>query len=310
MEKTADHKLSLAGFLITLTGAVLFSTKAIIVKIAFAKTSIDALTLLTLRMLFSLPFYLAAAWIGSSNKTRERFTRQQWINIIALGLFGYYLSSLFDFVGLQYISAGLERLILFLYPTFALLINFFFFKQKVTRIQQLALLLTYAGIALAYIGELNIDTGNKNFYYGSLLIFLCAITYATYIVGSGKVIPQVGVTKFTAYAMLASTAGIFVHFALAGNITRLESAATYWQYGLFLAIVATVIPTFLISTGMKKIGSNNVAIISGIGPVSTIVQAYFVLGEKIFTAQIIGTILVVIGVLLIGWNTGKKMEQS
>jgi len=310
LEKTADNRLSLAGFLITLTGAVLFSTKAIIVKIAFAKTSIDALTLLTLRMLFSLPFYLAAAWIGSSNKTRDKFTRQQWINIIALGLFGYYLSSLFDFVGLQYISAGLERLILFLYPTFALLINFFFFKQRITRIQQLALLLTYAGIALAYFGELKIDTGNKNFFFGSLLIFLCAITYATYIVGSGKVIPQVGVTKFTAYAMLASTAGIFVHFALAGNIARLENAAGYWQYGLFLSIIATVIPTFLISIGMKKIGSNNVAIISGIGPVSTIIQANLVLGEKIFTAQIIGTILVVIGVLLIGWKTGKKLEKS
>jgi drug/metabolite transporter (DMT)-like permease len=303
LSKQTNHTLSLAGFLITLTGAILFSTKAIIVKIAFAKTSIDALTLLTLRMLFSLPFYLVAAWIGSRNRERDKFSKRQWMNIILLGLFGYYLSSLFDFVGLQHISAGLERLILFLYPTFALLINFFFFKQKVSRIQQWALLLTYAGIALAYYGELNIDTGNKNFYYGSLLIFLCAITYASYIVGSGRIIPQVGVTKFTAYAMLASTAGVFIHFALAGNFLKLENAATYWRYGISLAVFATVIPTFLISIGMKKIGSNNVAIISGIGPVSTIIQANLVLGEEIFTTQIIGTVLVVIGVLLIGWKT-------
>ncbi|MGC4036907.1 MAG: DMT family transporter [Chitinophagaceae bacterium] len=310
MTKETTHTLSLTGFLITLAGAILFSTKAIIVKVAFAKTSVDALTLLTMRMLFSLPFYLIAAWLGSQNKSREKFTKRQWINIILLGLFGYYLSSLFDFAGLQYISAGLERLILFLYPTFALLINLFLFKQKVTRTQQWALLLTYAGIALAYYGELNFDTGNKNFFFGSFLIFLCAITYATYIVGSGRIIPQVGATKFTAYAMLASTAGVFIHFALAGSMQRLENATGYWWYGISLAIVATVIPTFLISIGMKKIGSNNVAIISGIGPVSTIIQAYWVLGEKIFTTQIIGTILVVTGVLLIGWKTGKNLEQT
>lgn len=288
----------------------MFSTKAIIVKIAFAKTSIDALTLLTLRMLFSFPFYIIAAWISSTDNKHNKFSKKQWIHIILLGLFGYYLSSLFDFVGLQYISAGLERLILFLYPTFTLLINFFLFKQKVTRIQQWALVLTYAGIALAYYGELNIDTGNKNFFFGSFLIFLCAITYAIYIVGGGRVIPQVGVTKFTSYAMLASTTGVFIHFVLAGNFTRLENATTYWGYGISLAIIATVIPTFLISIGMKKIGSNNVAIISGIGPVSTILQAYYILGEKIFTEQIIGTLLVVTGVLLIGWNAGKNLEQT
>lgn len=310
MAKQTSSTLSIAGFLVTLTGAILFSTKAIIVKLAFAKTSIDALTLLTLRMLFSLPFYLIAAWIGSKNKKRGKFSKKQWTNIILLGLFGYYLSSLFDFVGLQYISAGLERLILFLYPTIVLLINFLFFKQKVSRIQLWAILITYIGIAFAYYGELSFDTSNRNFYFGSFLIFLCAITYATYIVGSGRIIPQVGVTKFTAYAMLASTTGVFVHFALAGSFSKLENAASYWGYGIALAVIATVIPTFLISIGMKKIGSNNVAIISGIGPVATIIQANLILGEKIFTTEIIGTIMVVIGVLFIGWKNGKNLEQT
>jgi drug/metabolite transporter (DMT)-like permease len=314
LTKTANSTFTIAGFLITFTGAVLFSTKAIIVKLAFANTSLDAITLLTLRMLFSLPFYLAAAWFGSSKKTNIKFTRLQWINIISLGLFGYYLSSLFDFIGLQYISAGLERLILFLYPTFVVLINVFLFREKISRIQQLALLLTYAGIAIAYWGELEIDSTNKNFYLGSFLIFLCAVTYASYIVGSGRMIPKVGVTKFTAYAMLSSTAGVFIHFLLAGTSKDLVHIGEYWWYGLLLAIIATVIPTFLISIGMKKIGSNNVAIISGIGPVSTIVQAYFILGEDIFPAQIAGTILVVAGVLLIGWKTAgqasKNLEQT
>jgi len=310
LEKSVKQHLSLAGFLITLTGAILFSTKAIIVKLAFANTPIDALTLLTLRMIFSLPFYLVAAWIGSSKKGVKRFSGKQWISIISLGLFGYYLSSLFDFVGLQYISAGLERLILFLYPTFALLINAILFKEKVSRIQQVALLLTYSGIAMAYLGELKMDTSNPDFFLGSFFIFLCAITYASYIVGGGRYIPQVGVTKFTAYAMLSSTAGVFIHFAIAGHISNLQQLGDYWWYGLLLAVIATVMPTFLISAGMKKIGSNNVAIISGIGPVSTILQANLILKEKIFTAQIIGTILVVAGVLLIGWKSSKNLEQT
>lgn len=296
--------------MLTLTGAVLFSTKAIIVKLAFAHTSIDALTLLTLRMLFSLPFYLIAAWIGTSRGTRPKFTRRQWMIILFLGLFGYYLSSLFDFVGLQYISAGLERLILFLYPTFAVLINVFVFKDKISRLQIAALVLTYIGIAIAYIGELTMETNSPSVYWGSFLIFLCAITYSIYIVGSGRMVNQVGATKFTAYAMLASTFGVFVHFAIAGDAVKLGAAAEYWWYGLFLAIVATVIPTFLLSVGIKKIGANNVAIISAIGPVSTIIQANLVLGERIFAAQITGTVLVLAGVLMIGWKSRKNLAAN
>ena len=296
-------KISLAGFIITFLGAILFSTKAIIVKSAFADTKVDALTLLTLRMIFSLPFYLIAAFLVSNKEGNVKLTGRQWATIVLLGLFGYYLSSLFDFVGLQYISAGLERLILFLYPTFVVFINIGVFKQRISRIQKLALVLTYAGIAIAYVGEINIDTQNPNFYWGSLLIFLCAITYAIYISGSGRIIPIVGGTKFTAYAMLASTAGVFIHFTIQGSYEALKAGAGLWGYGVLLAIVATVIPSFMISNGLKRIGSNNVAIISGIGPVSTIVQAHFILGERIFTAQIIGTVLVIVGVLLIGWKS-------
>ena len=304
MDKSNNiKKISLAGFVITFLGAVLFSTKAIIVKSAFAKTQVDALTLLTLRMMFSLPFYLLAAYLVSSKEGNIRLTARQWTKLILLGLFGYYLSSLFDFIGLQYISAGLERLILFLYPTFVVFINMAFFRQKITNIQKLALVLTYAGIALAYFGELRIDVHNENFYWGSLLIFLCAITYATYIAGSGRMIPIVGGNKFTAYAMLASTAGVFIHFFVQGNFETLQTGFSLWGYGILLAVVATVIPSFMISDGLKRIGSNNVAIISGIGPVSTIIQAHFVLGEKIFAAQVIGTILVIAGVLLIGWKS-------
>jgi len=300
--------ISLAGFIITFLGAVLFSTKAIIVKKAFHDTHIDALSLLAVRMIFSLPFFVGIAVFAGNKKDNIHFTRPQWGWIITLGLFGYYISSFLDFAGLQYVSAGLERLILFLYPTFAVLINATVFKQKISRIQILALVLTYTGIAIAYLGQLQVDTASSSFILGSLLIFLCAITYAIYIVGSGKLIPQVGASKFTAYAMLASTAGVFLHYLLAGNYQLLHSGTEYWGYGILLAILATVIPSLLISYGMKQIGSNNVAIVSGIGPVSTIIQAHFILGEPIFAAQIAGTVLVIAGVLLIGWKSRPAAE--
>jgi drug/metabolite transporter (DMT)-like permease len=306
MQKSSTHHtISLVGFLIAFIGAVLFSTKAIIVKKAFADVHVDALTLLTIRMVFSLPFYLVAAFFITTNKSNTRLNRKEWLYIIILGLFGYYLSSLFDFIGLQYISAGLERLILFLYPSFAVLINAFFFKQEIKRIQMWALVITYIGIGIAYFGELQIDTGNPNFYWGSFLIFLCSITYASYIAGSGYVIPKVGASKFTAYALLTSTAGVLIHYLLRGEYNMLQESKDLWWYGVSLALVATVIPTFMLSFALKKIGANNVAIISSVGPVSTIVQAHFVLGEPIFTEQIIGTVLVLIGVLLLSIKPKK-----
>ncbi len=307
MNNGTKYKVTLAGFIITFLGAILFSTKAIIVKLAFKHTDMNALSLLALRMLFALPFYIGAAWMASSAKNAAPLTGRQWGAVIFLGLFGYYLSSLFDFVGLQYVTAGLERLILFLYPTFAVLMNAVVFKQGVNRLQKIALWLTYSGIAIAYLGELRIDSDNPGFLWGSFLIFLCSITFAMYITGSGRIIPNIGAARFTAYAMLAATAGIFVHFAMAGEMPVNGFSMVHWQYGLVLAIVATVLPSFMVSAGMKRIGSNNVAIISAIGPVSTIVQAYFVLGEPFFKEQLIGTILVVAGVLLIGWQPPKNV---
>lgn len=294
------------GFFITIIGAILFSTKAIIVKKAFADTHIDALTLLTLRMVFSLPFFLIAAFIISSKSDNVKMNKKQWLQLLVLGISGYYLSAYFDFTGLQYISAGLERLILFLYPTFVLLINRVFFKQTITRIQMVALALTYLGIAIAYFNEMRFDTDNPYFFWGSFLIFACSVTYAIYISGSGKVIPFVGAAKFAAYSMLIATAVLFIHFIVRGDYSGVTQAQSMWTYGLLISIVATVIPTFMLSAGLSKIGSNNVAIISGIGPVSTILQAHWVLGEKIHTAQIIGTVMVVAGVLLTGWKAGKR----
>lgn len=307
MTTSIRPSIPIGGFIITLLGAILFSTKAVIVKHAFGATHIDALTLLTLRMVFSLPFFVVTAFLVSGQKANVRMQPAQWLLVAVVGMLGYYVSSFLDFTGLQYVSAGLERLILFLYPSFVVFINAIFFKQRITRIQKWALLLTYSGIAIAYVGEISVDTSNPNLYLGSALVFLCAITYSIYIAGSGKLIPIIGANKFTAYAMLAATAGIFVHFAIAGSGHALAAGKELWVYGLLLAIFGTVLPSFMISQGLKRIGSNNVAIISGIGPVSTILQAHFILGEKIFVAQIFGTVLVVAGVLLLSW---KRKETA
>lgn len=309
MKKSTSYQLSLAGFLVTFFGAILFSTKAIIVKKAFAAIQTDAISLLALRMIFSLPFYLVAAYYISTKTGNVKMTAKQWLLVIILGVLGYYLSSLFDFIGLQYISAGLERLILFLYPTFAILINAVVFGQRISRVQKTALLLTYAGIGLAYFGELRLDNDNPNFFFGSAMILLCAVTFAIYLVGSGRVIPSIGSAKFTAYAMLASTAGVLLHYTFTPGTASLMANAGLWWYGALLAVVATVVPSFLMSDGMKRIGSDNVAIISSIGPVSTILQAHFILGEPLFAAQIAGTVLVISGVLLTGWK-GSRNQRS
>ncbi|HEY4336439.1 MAG TPA: DMT family transporter [Puia sp.] len=298
-------KRRLTGFLISFSGAIIFSTKAILVKLALRHEHTDGLTLLMLRMLLALPFYLAAAVYTSRKAGNRPMTRRQWGYVVLLGLLGYYLSSFFDFIGLQYISAGLERLILFLYPSFSVLINAAVFKQKMSRAQMGALTLTYLGIGIAYFGELKIDTGNPDFYWGSFLIFLCAITYACYLSGTGRMVGVVGASKFTTYSMLSATAAVLLHYFLRQAIhgdafLPLAAGRGLWTYGILLALVATVIPSFMLSAGMKIIGPNNAAIVTSVGPVSTILQAHFLLGDPIFAEQVIGTVLVIIGVLIIG----------
>lgn len=292
----------LIGIILTLIGAILFSTKAIIVKLTFRDTPTDALSLLTLRMLFSFPIYVTVAWWLSKNTAPIQLTKQQYLLLFIYGVCGYYLSSLFDFLGLQYISAGLERLILFLYPSFAVLINAILYKQKVHPHQRWALLLTYLGIGVAFVGEFYVDINNPYFYLGSFLVFLCATTYAFYLVGNGRMIPVMGAARFTSYSIIIASIGIFIHYIIKGDFSLFDAPALTWKYGLFLSIVGTVIPTFLLSMGMKKIGSNNAAIVSSVGPVSTIIQAHFFLGEPIFFEQLIGTALVVCGVLILGWK--------
>ena len=296
--KTNDYFFG--GILIALLGAVCFSTKAIFVKLAYRDTEVDAVTLLALRMIFALPFFLVTAFANSKKQDNVRFTTRQWIYIAIIGCLGYYVSSLLDFLGLQYVTAGIERLILFIYPTLVVLMSALLFKEKIKPIQWIALVVTYAGLLIAFLGEVNLQSGHsEDFYLGSVLILICAFTFASYIVGSGRLIPMVGASKFNSYAMSFASLGVLLHFFITSNVPLWHFPATVYVYSFSMAILSTVIPSYLISEGIKRVGSDNVAIVASIGPVSTIAMAYFFLDEPIFLAQITGTVLILVGVLLV-----------
>jgi drug/metabolite transporter (DMT)-like permease len=300
MSEKERRSYFIGGIILSLLGAICFSTKAIFVKLAYRDTDVDAVALLALRMIFSLPFFLVSAFRSSSKSDNVKFTVREWVGVALVGALGYYISSLLDFLGLQYISAGIERLVLFIYPTLVLLISAIIFKQKINLIQGVAVAITYIGLVIAFVSEANLMEGNSNFYLGSSLIFACAITYALYIVGSGRLIPKVGAAKFNSYAMTFACIGVLLHFFLFSNDTIFNLPPLVYIYSVFMAILSTVIPSFLVSEGIKRIGSNNAAIVGSIGPVSTIIQANIFLYEPVTSAQIIGTLLILVGVFMIG----------
>ena len=300
MTKQAQGTLA-SGILLTLLGAICFSTKAIFVKLAYRETEVDAISLLALRMIFSLPFFVIAAAISSSKQTNVRFTAKQWLGVALVGCLGYYISSLLDFLGLQYVTAGIERLILFIYPTLVLLMSAIIFKVKIKPIQWIALLITYAGLFVAFISEAQGQAVyNKDFFLGSFFILVCAFTYAAYIVGSGRLIPIVGSAKFNSYAMSFASIGVLLHFFITSNVSLLHFSPAVYIYSFLMALLSTVIPSYLVVAGIKRIGSDNAAIVGSIGPVSTIIMAYFFLQETISLLQLIGTALILVGVLLVG----------
>jgi drug/metabolite transporter (DMT)-like permease len=289
------------GILFALLGAVCFSTKAIFVKLAYRDTNIDALTLLAWRMIFSVPFFVGAAVFSSSKTDNVKFTTRQWLYIALIGCLGYYISSLLDFLGLQYISAGMERLILFIYPTLVLLMSALVFKVKIKPMQWLALLITYVGLAIAFFGEVDFGSSQKkDFLLGSVLIFICAFTYAAYIVGSGRLIPKVGATKFNSYAMSFASIGVLLHFAFFSEVSLLHLPKLVYVYSFLMAVFSTVIPSYLVTAAINHIGSDNAAIVGSVGPVSTIALAFFFLSEPINFWQSAGTVLILGGVLVIG----------
>ena len=289
------------GILLTLLGAIGFSGKAILVKMAYRDTDVDTISLLALRMLFSLPFFVGMAWFVSNQTSNVKLTIKEWLGICIIGMLGYYISSFLDFMGLKFISAGLERLILFTYPTMVVLLGAIINKKRIGHFQIVALLLSYAGIAVAFAADIKL-AGNTNIVLGSVLVLTCAFTYATYVFTSGQMIPKIGTVKFTSYAMLAATGGILFHYLIQNKFQfhLLHYAPKVYGYSLLMAVFTTVLPSLFVSEGIKRIGSSNVAIVSSIGPLATVAQAYWFLNEPFGWQQAAGTALVVAGVILLG----------
>lgn len=294
----SGHRMILSAVLV-LAGALLFSTKAVLVKLAY-RHGVDSISLLALRMLFSLPFYLLIAALSGRQKRYEGFSlsRKDGLRIFLLGVAGYYLASLLDFAGLQYITASLERLILFVYPTIVLLIGAIGYREPVSRRQLGALALTYLGIGIAFSEGLFLS-GSSHFVLGSGLVFAGAVSYAVYIVGSGRLLPRIGTWRFTSLAMSSAALAVLAHHGLACHWQLLGFPAPVYGLALLMALIATVIPSFMISEGIRVIGSGNASIIGSIGPISTIVLAYIFLGERLGWLQWMGTALVIAGILVI-----------
>jgi drug/metabolite transporter (DMT)-like permease len=306
MTTKRPQSVFVGGVLLALLGAICFSTKAVFVKLAYRDTEVAAISLLALRMIFSLPFFVISAVVSSSKQTNVRFTNKQWFQVAVVGCLGYYISSLLDFLGLQYVSAGIERLILFIYPTLVLLMSAIIFKVKIKSVQWIALAITYIGLLVAFISEVGIQSvQNENFLLGSFFIFVCAFTYAAYIVGSGQLIPIVGATKFNSYAMSFASIGVLLHFFSTSDVSLFGFSTSVYVYGFLMAVLSTVIPSYLVVAGIKRIGSDNAAIVGSIGPVSTILMAYFFLNESLSTLQMVGTILILVGVWVVSKQKGS-----
>lgn len=291
-----SSKPFLHGIFLGLLGIIMFSSKAVMVKLAY-QYEVDAVTVLFFRMLFSFPFYIVIALLNRKNKEDVALVRNDYLWLAFLGFVGYYLSSYFDFVGLIYIKASLERIILFLYPTIVILFNKIFLRQPITKNQIFAIVLTYLGIVIAFWNEVAIS--GTDTYLGGIFILLCAITYAAYLSGSGWLIPKFGVIKFTAYAMIVSCVCVFVHYGIANKIDLFNYPWQVYILGLLIAIFATVIPSFLVSMSIKLISSSNFAVIASVGPISTIILAAIFLNERLTVLQLFGAFTVIIGISLV-----------
>jgi len=288
-------------------GAILFSAKAVVAKLTY-EYGVDAVTLMAFRMLFSLPFFAVIGWHQSRLAKKgiiPKLTGRERLIVIGLGLLGYYLSSFLDFLGLQYISAGLERLILFLAPTFVLLITAFWLRRRIEIRQWVALALSYAGVILVFAHDA--VQGGDRVFLGSFFVLCSAITYAIYLICSGEIIKRIGATRLVAYAMaVSSVAGILQLFVVHPPDVLIQPLGFY-GWSLVHATANTVIPVFLIMWSVARIGAPLTSQLGLLGPVSVLFLAAWALDEPITALQLAGTVLVLTGIFVL---TAKRSPAS
>ncbi|ANN72826.1 DMT family transporter [Bordetella bronchialis] len=299
------------GFFLAALGAILFSGKAIVVKFTY-EYGVDAVTLIAFRMLFSLPFFAYIGWRQSRRAARGEIpvlTHGERAKVIFLGLIGYYLSSFLDFLGLRYISVGLERLILFLAPTLVLLITAFWLKRPIAGRQWLALLLSYLGVVLVFAHDMA-QTGGSAVLLGSAFVFASALSYALYLIGSGELVKRVGSMRLTAYAMSVSSIACLIQFFLVHPPSVLVQPLGFYGLSLIHATVNTVLPVFMIMSAVSRIGPPLAAQLGMLGPVSVLFLAYWFLGESVTAWQLAGTAFVLAGVFVLTGRAGARATRA
>lgn len=273
-----------------------FSLKAIFVKLAYAAGPVDALTLLAMRMGLALPLFVWLLW-WSRGSGEGALSLLDGGRVLLLGMLGYYLSSLFDFYGLELISAGLERLILFSYPTLVLLLQALVMRERPSRRMLLAIGLCYLGLAVAFVHDLGSAGSRAQVIQGIAWVFASAVTYALYYFGTGVMVRRVGSMRLTALAGGASALMVLVHYGISGDVAELSALPVQiWLYALLMAVLATVLPIYWMALAIQRMGASHTAAVGNLGPVLTLFAAWLLLGEVVSVYQVAGLALVLFGV--------------
>ena len=304
-------KLSLTrtqlGSLFAVCAAFLFSTKAIFIKQTYALSPlVDGTVLMALRMASALPFFLLICWL--SRHQSKNLSSKDWGLLILAGLIGYYLASWLDFAGLMYISASLERIILFLYPTMTVLASSIIYKQRLSFKSLFAILLSYGGTVIVMLQEQSNIPHQSNFWLGASLVFASAVAFASYLLLTPRLIQKLGSWNFTGLALSIACIGTLTHYLIAipnpiGLLAQLPSAVIW--YGVGLGFMVTVLPTVLLMQSIERLGASQSAMIASIGPILTIILATFFLGEKMNAIQWFGCGLNIVGVMMITLSKKK-----
>ncbi|MCK7593500.1 DMT family transporter [Pseudomarimonas salicorniae] len=300
----SDSTSRLHGLLFGAAGAVLFSAKAILAKFQYAYGP-DSLDVLSLRMLFALPLFVVYGVLAARRLPPVRLSRRQWAVLWLIGLLGYYLSSLLDFWGLEYVPVSLERLILFLSPTFVLLIGALWFGRRVSAAQWLALAIGYAGLLLVLRENLRIE--GEHVLFGSALILGAALSYALYLVFSGELIERLGTARLVLAAMTISTLAVLAHYLLLRDWSDLwRWPAEVYLWAAANALFCTFLPVTFTMAAVRRMGSGMASQLSIIGPVSLLFLGWWLLDEVITALQLLGTGVVLVAVLLLGRETARR----
>jgi drug/metabolite transporter (DMT)-like permease len=304
------------GYIFAAFGTTLFALKGILIKLAYGDAggapAVDAITLLALRMMFSAPVYLvigAIAWRSRVNSGQGTIPRNALFASIAIGVLGYYFSAYLDFVGLIYLSAQLERLILYTYPMFVMVLGALFFGYTITGRGVFALLIAYAGIGIIFGG--GATASGEHTLYGAAFVFAGALTFAGYQLFTGSVVRRVGPLLFTCIAMVTASIATLIHYSAMHNLADLfsQSPRIYWLVAI-MAVFATVMPTFLLNTALGRVNAQAVAMIGTLSPVATIIMAVAIVGEPFALVDALGTTVVLSGVALFTLADARQKPQA